>query len=303
MGDSQSMSTTNKVLIGVGIVAVGALAYALLAPASEEPPIRVKGGSLDIEICSNSASWDDGGNEWKVNSSSNYSNEYKFEIAVGNNCASSGPPPDKVKEVHIAVGTTSVELRRHRSFPNFSKGKTKVKPKGEFERVNPARILANQNPGDVKITVKPGYGNEPHWSCTFPAGQFQDLWLNKGRLPPAHEALAPREAFTRSAARCRPIEPAAECRAARDASGRGPPGARCQVAPWRDAWAHRVEDPLEPGGSGNGPCAPTPIATAWCRPPLWPNGALACSRASDRSTSREPTRRRCQAPRRRGPCR
>ena len=67
MGDGQGMSTTKKVLIGAGIVAAGVLAYSLL---SEEPPIRVKGGSLDVEIlASKTEKWEKDGTDWKLRTS------------------------------------------------------------------------------------------------------------------------------------------------------------------------------------------------------------------------------------------
>jgi hypothetical protein len=182
MGDGQSMSTTKKVLIGVGIVAVGALAYALLAPASEEPPIRVKGGSLDIEICSGGTeSWDDGGNHWKLKSSGTNGSGYNFTILVGNYCTSSGTPPSTVKELTIGLATKSVTIKPR----GWISPKTKITPKGDFIKVpNNPKIVTNPKSGAVTITVKPGYGTADEWSCTFPEDTFQELSLYRSSKCP-----------------------------------------------------------------------------------------------------------------------
>ena len=176
MGDGQGMSTTKKVLIGVGIVAVGILAYSLL---SEEPPIRVKGGSLDIEIYSGGTeSWGDAGNDWRLKSSgTNASGKYNFTIVVGNYCTSSGTPPSIVKELTIELAGRRVTIK-----PRGVVAKTMITPKGDFSSVpNNPKVVANPNSGAVKITVKPGYGTANEWSCTFPEGTFQELCLYKSQ--------------------------------------------------------------------------------------------------------------------------
>jgi len=176
MGEGQGMSTTKKVLIGAGIVAAGAITFALL---SEEPPIRVKGGSLDIEIyAGGTQSWASDGDDWKLKSNgANISGRYNFTINVGNYCTSSGTPPPQVKELTIVVAANSargVTIKPHLF-------KTRIKPKGDFEIVpNNDKIVANPNSGTVTITVKPGYGTAPEWSCTFPDGTFQEACLYKG---------------------------------------------------------------------------------------------------------------------------
>jgi Pyruvate/2-oxoacid:ferredoxin oxidoreductase gamma subunit len=168
MGDGQGMSTTKKVLIGVGIAAAGVLAYSVL---SEEPPIRVKGGSLDVEIrASNTAKWEPAGNEWNLKSGgTNISGNYNFTIVVGNHCS---PPPTSVKEVNIAMAQEDIQIKSH-----FFK--TKMKTKGYFQQVSD-RLLTYSGSDTLTVTVKPGTGNNNQWQCTFPKDEFQELCLYKG---------------------------------------------------------------------------------------------------------------------------
>ena len=165
--------------VAIGVIVVAAVGFGLVATLSEEPPIKVRGGGLEIVIDSNDTeSWvddDDEDDTWKLEA--DYSgawSTYKFKIVVGNNCGSSGQTPSTAKEVTITLDGTAVQIKRHGSL--FSK-KTKVKPKGDFVKdANDDKILSNSKTGAVTVSVKPGV-NANEWSCTFPDGQFQYLCL------------------------------------------------------------------------------------------------------------------------------
>lgn len=162
----------------IGAAVLAALGFGLLAILSEEPPIKVRGGSLDIEIYSGGTQyWADGGNHWKLKSSgTNWSGKYNFTIERGNYCTSSGTPPPEVEEVTIDLKGKKVTIERHVS----AFLKTRITPKGDFSIVsNNNKIVTNPKSGDVTITVKPGNGTAPEWSCTFPEDTFQLLCLHK----------------------------------------------------------------------------------------------------------------------------
>lgn len=168
MGDGQSVSTTTKVAVGIGIVTVGILAYALL---SEEPPIRVKGGSLDVEIlASKTEKWEQDGTEWKLKSGGgNIFGKYNFKIAIGSHCS---PPPSSVKEVNIAMAQEDVQIKT-----NWFK--TRIRTKGHFQQVSD-KLLTYSGSDAVTVTVKPGVGNNNQWQCVFPRDEFQELCLYRG---------------------------------------------------------------------------------------------------------------------------
>ena len=169
-------STGNLKKVAVGVTAIAVLGFGLLAIQSDEPPIKVRGGGLEIVIDSNDTeSWVDDSADWKLEADySGVWSTYNFKIVLGNNCGSSGQTPSTAKEVTIALDGTAVQIKRHGSW--FSK-KTKVKPKGDFVKdANNGKILRNSKTGAVTVSVKPGV-NANEWSCTFPDGQFQHLCL------------------------------------------------------------------------------------------------------------------------------
>ena len=184
MGDSKG--NLKYVVVGVTVIAV--LGFGLMAIQSDEPPIKVRGGGLDIEVYGGANdAWLDGGNHWKLKSSGmNVNGLYNFDIVVGNYCTSSGTPPSAVEEAWIQVGESPakrVQIKRHWSPTHFLK--TKISPKGDFTSVpGKPRIVSNPNSGAVTIIVKQGYGTASEWSCTFPDGTFQQLFLYKNTKCP-----------------------------------------------------------------------------------------------------------------------
>ena len=171
----------------VGALLIGTLLLGLLAQLgvlSEEPPIKVRGGSLDIEIVSEGSEfWEEDGDDWILKSGGvNISGNYKFSIALGSHCAASGTVPAAIKKLYVSLGPAdqppveTVELSRHKK----KLFKTKVKPRGNFRPVtNKPKIVTNDTDADVTVVVTPGV-DAPEWRCTFPKGTFQELCIYKG---------------------------------------------------------------------------------------------------------------------------
>jgi hypothetical protein len=77
-------STDSLLKIGVGLLAGALAAYALfeLTSTSEEPPIRVKNGSMELQILSTSIKWKQDGSltKWKVDGGSRTSATYTIDV-------------------------------------------------------------------------------------------------------------------------------------------------------------------------------------------------------------------------------
>ena len=176
------MADKKVTLIAIGVTVVAVLGVSSLL-LSDEPPIKVRGGGLEIEVQGDANDfWDDGGNHWKLKSGGvNVKGQYNFDIFVGNYCTASGTPPATVEEAWVQIGENPakrVQIKRHVLSTHFLK--TKITPKGDFASVpGKPHIVANPNSGAVTIIVKPGYGTAPQWSCTFPDTTFQHLCLYK----------------------------------------------------------------------------------------------------------------------------
>jgi hypothetical protein len=142
----------------------------LTATRSDEPPIKVRGGSLDVEIlASGTEKWEPAGRDWNLKSGgSNISGNYNFKIVVGGHCPA---PPTSVKEVNISMAQEDIQIKAHLF-------KTKVKTRGNFQQVSD-KLLTYPGSDVLTVTVKPGAGNSNQWTCTFPRDEFQELCLYK----------------------------------------------------------------------------------------------------------------------------
>ena len=158
----------------IGAAIGGGLAF-LVGRLADEPPIKVRGGGLDIEL-GPGATWEDDGTNWKVKSNGwNPLGNYNFGIVIGeNDCRDSGTPPPKVKRLTLEYGGRTYTIRRHVT----ALFKTKVEPKGHFTIADPQykKILTNPNTTPLKVIAKPTSGKD--WVCTFEAGTFQELCLD-----------------------------------------------------------------------------------------------------------------------------
>ena len=184
MGDGQSMSTTKKVLIGLGIVAVGVLAYALLT-TSEEPPIRVKKGSMHLDLLTSGQGWNQDSPDGKVwspkGSGKNPSHKYTLMWSLdGTPCEN--PLPTQANRVEVWYSdATNVEIKHQPSHKSQLIGSTTL------SMTNDERRLTYGVGGYVaRIRVTPG-----NFSCTFTAGEFLGLCLCQGAACPSNCMTAP----------------------------------------------------------------------------------------------------------------
>ena len=89
----------------IGAIAGAAAAYFLQRKldTGDEPPIRVKGGSMEFQLLSNAIYWKDlGGKKWKPSGGTLGKEEYKASIIVkgAGKCPSQTKPGEIVKVTH-----------------------------------------------------------------------------------------------------------------------------------------------------------------------------------------------------------
>lgn len=155
---------------------------------TEEPPIRVRGGGLDIEIESNGSEyWAEKGGRFQVESVAEAKDEYNFEIILGNNCSTSGTPPTTVKQVTLDYTGVEADKVTIKSQSSWGSKKSRVTPKGKFKKDpnNEKRLSYRREStgvdGPIKVKAKPADNNKPDWDCEFPANSFQGLCLYTSR--------------------------------------------------------------------------------------------------------------------------
>jgi len=155
-------------VIIAALLGVGYCAARLLFQLGNEPPIRVRNGSMEVVLDSaNGAVWQDDGNDWSPSEGKNSGAfEVKVESAGGHTCGEAGQT-SRGKDVSILYSDgTDVTFR-------ILNSKTKVKPKDKLTKAGD-RFLRLGQPGDggfiTKVAVK---GGQVDWECTF--GKPQDL--------------------------------------------------------------------------------------------------------------------------------
>ena len=156
----------------VGAAIGGGIAFLVLRLA-DEPPIKVRGGGLGVEIISTkpNVEWEDTGSHWKVKAPGiNFWGEYKVNFNIGSNCANSGPVPGHVKSTHLVIGDLTYEVTTHGI-------NTVMKPKGEWKKSSTNPMLL-EHPGDGSVTIQLTEPAGKVWECRFEAGQFQELCLH-----------------------------------------------------------------------------------------------------------------------------
>lgn len=131
-----------------------------MSALSNEPPIRVRNGSMKITL--DTGDWNDDGDAWSPSTGNNGGG---FTVTV--DCA----PGFSCENGQTAIGKEVSVLYSDKTEVTFtvagSSGKTKVRPKNKLARAT-SRELQYGQPGDkgyiTGVVVKDG-GNR--WSCTF----------------------------------------------------------------------------------------------------------------------------------------
>ena len=69
--------------LGIGILLGAAATFGLvqILATGDEPPIRVRNGSIELEVLHKSRHWTGSGNPWKINQGSRLSNKYWMYLA------------------------------------------------------------------------------------------------------------------------------------------------------------------------------------------------------------------------------
>jgi hypothetical protein len=177
MGGGQGMSTTKKVLIGAGIVAVGVLAYKLLSTRSEEPPIRVKKGSMNLDLVTTGPGWnqdDAAGKEWSPKGSGqNPGHKYALMWSL-NGTPCHEPLPTEANRVEVWYSDSANVDIKHQSTHT-----SKLMASRTLSQTNDERRLTYGIAGFVeRIRITPG-----NFTCSFTAGEFEGLCLCHGSCP------------------------------------------------------------------------------------------------------------------------
>lgn len=174
-GDGRiALTRTQLIAITAGAALIGAtvgfLIFSALA-AGDEPPIRVKGGSVGVEI----AEWwePSGANGWDlISSGANGPEEYYFKIVqTGGTCTSATPP--------TVAKTVRIDHPNERFILQHAGHKTKLVTLGRAAKQSPSVVHYEGAAEDfvTKIWVHdPGAGNP--WTCDFTKkGQFKEACL------------------------------------------------------------------------------------------------------------------------------
>ena len=129
---------------------------------SDEAPIRVRNGSVDMQIVSGSQKWENDNGEWKIKNTKRFKEEFEVTVAVrsGADCAPS----------HVATGAAVVVTFSDDTKVTFlSAGKrTRIKPSaGSLQKVNDQQLrYGTSGAGHIK-QVAVGTPGSPTPICTF----------------------------------------------------------------------------------------------------------------------------------------
>ncbi len=167
-----------KRLVAVGLLAAfgaGLVVYAYLAltRTSDEPPIRVRGGSIDAEVA---WYWQDaGGGKWDLVSDGYAGGAYFFKLVQsGGDCR--GSLPAQVTKLRLEHAGSASE-----DFTFQSNGsKTRVTTQGRAKPVASKSNLLSYANGDFvnRLWAHDQGGGQPY-QCTFERGEFKEACLCK----------------------------------------------------------------------------------------------------------------------------
>lgn len=116
-GSSSKSLGTFAAGVALGVVLGGGGTYLLLkhAAVDEEPPIRVKGGSIDADVLASAGGpeWqDDSGNgtQWSLTSDVENANEV-YDLTWAINASHCGTPPAQAKWIKVEHGTQWIRIQ------------------------------------------------------------------------------------------------------------------------------------------------------------------------------------------------
>lgn len=151
------------IALAVLVLAVLSLLLLRLFAPGDEPPIRVRNGSMNIELVQ--GQWDDSGDGWSPSSGWNWGT-FEVKVTSANLHACSDGQAGSGKEVWVRYSDSD---RTEISFTSTGSmmGKTRVRPKNKLERVS-AQLLRHGGEADGGFIVGVGAkGGAKPWSCEF----------------------------------------------------------------------------------------------------------------------------------------
>ena len=136
------------IALAVLVLAVLSLLLLRLFAPGDEPPIRVRNGSMDIELVQ--GQWDDSGDGWSPSGGWNWGT-FEVKVTSANGHACSDGQAGNGKEVWVRYsGSDRTEISFTSAGPIM--GKTGVRPKNKLERVSPQLLrLAVEPPQDALV--------------------------------------------------------------------------------------------------------------------------------------------------------
>lgn len=158
----QPLTPTLWVLIVVVLLAlVGVSLYVVMSLLGDEPPIRVRNGSMEVVLAQ--GEWKDDGDAWTP-SEGKSGKGFTVTVVSANGHACQNGQTGSGKEAWILYsGKTEFSFR----FAGLFNPKTKVRPKDKLAKVTP-QMLRHGQPGDQGYIIGVGTKDGANtWSCTF----------------------------------------------------------------------------------------------------------------------------------------
>jgi hypothetical protein len=160
---------TLTALAGAAVAAIGIV---LGGGDSDEAPIRVKNGSLDLYILSASESWEQQGSSgnWRIASAERYKEEFEVTVAARSGASCGGVFTATGSDIVITINNKTIRLQ--------SAGKrTLVKPDSgvtmTWDATTPQKLSYRANNTFIQA-IAVGNGGNPTTMCTFTAANQLD---------------------------------------------------------------------------------------------------------------------------------
>ena len=158
----QPLTPTLWVLIVVVLITlVGAGLYVVMSLLGDEPPIRVRNGSMEVVL--GQGEWKDDGDAWTPSEGQSRKG-FTVTVVSANGHSCQNGQTGSGKEAWILYSDKTEFTFK---FAGIFNPKTKVRPKGELARVTP-QVLRYGQPGDQGYIIGVGTKDGSNtWSCTF----------------------------------------------------------------------------------------------------------------------------------------
>jgi hypothetical protein len=162
------------VAAAIGAALAGGIIY-LLSGSGDEPPIRVKGGSIDFDLLHADGSWELKGGKWHVAGGSRSGDDLLIYLGAQDPAHCRGQVVRKKEKKIKFVYYNEGESKDYTVLLHATGKKTKVESELPFSWApgNPT-VLSNNGPGYIKeIWV----GNDSQAACTFTSKEQLDSVL------------------------------------------------------------------------------------------------------------------------------